>query len=126
MINFYTAGMSTEDMLVLLFIQMTPALIVYCGALKYCFPTKINWRTILLLSLSAYNLGWIFNTIIQYYFQDLLAIHNAFSIISQPLMMLILYLVFHRGERTFLIDLMLVTILVTLAADYSNISVSSY
>ncbi|MDT2600641.1 GHKL domain-containing protein [Enterococcus hulanensis] len=116
MINFYTAGMSTKEMLILLFFQMTPALIVYCGALKYCFPTKINWRTILLLSLSAYNLGWIFNTIIQYYFQDLLAIHNVFSIISQSLMMLILYLVFHRGERTFLIDLMLVTILATLAA----------
>ncbi|MGG5370356.1 GHKL domain-containing protein [Enterococcus sp. AZ196] len=109
MIYFYSEAMSKETMFITLFFQMTPALIVYTGTLKYLFPTKVSWRTILLLTLPTYNLGWIFNSIVDYYFHDVLAVHNIFSIICQAFMMLLLYLVFYRGERMFLIDFLLVT-----------------
>lgn len=109
MIYFYSEAMSTQKMLFTLFFQMTPALIVYTGILKYLFPTKISWKTMLLLALPTYNLGWIFNSLVQYYYQDVLQIHNIFSISCQAFMMLLLYLVFYRKVQMFQIDLLVIT-----------------
>ncbi|MEQ7196107.1 sensor histidine kinase [Enterococcus avium] len=116
MIYFYTQDMSTRTAVLTYLFQMTPSLIVYLATLKYCFPDKITKFSIGLTAISTYNLGWVFNNIIKYYYQDVLVIHNIFSIFCQTLMILILYLVFNRGNRLFLINLLLVTCFTILTA----------
>lgn len=116
MIYFYTEHMSTSSTILTYLFQTTPSLIVYLVTLKYCFPTKFSRYSVLLISIPAYNLGWIFNDIVRRYFQEILVIHNIFSIICQFVMVLILYIVFNRGERLFLVDLLIVTCFTILSA----------
>ncbi|GCF93805.1 hypothetical protein NRIC_16960 [Enterococcus florum] len=53
--------------------------------------------------------------IVQYSFQEVLTIHNNFSIVCQFAVMLILYVVFNRGDRLFLTNLLTVTCFAFLA-----------
>lgn len=116
MIYFYTQDMSTSTTVLTYLFQMTPSLIVYLVTLKYCFPDKITKFSVVLTALSAYNLGWVFNNIVNFYYSDVLAVHNVFSIVCQAAMILILYLVFNRGNRLFLNNLLLVTCFTILSA----------
>lgn len=108
--------MSTSITLLTYLFQMLPSLIVYLFSLNYCFPTKISRFSVILTIIPTLNLCWIFNNIVKYYFQEVLVIHNILSIICQFAMILILYLVFNRGDRIFLINLLIVTIFTILSA----------
>lgn len=116
MINFYTQDMSTRTAVLTYLFQLTPSIVVYLATLKYCFPDKITKFSIVLTALSTYNLGWVFKNIINFYYQDVLVIHNIFSIVCQTAMILILYLVFNRGNQLFLSNLLLVTSFTILSA----------
>lgn len=118
MIYFYTRDITIYQEIFLYLFQMAPSLIVYLGTLAYCFPDKINKFSLLLTTIAACNLGWIFKNIIQSYYPGVLAIHNIFNIFCQSAMILILYLVFNRGNRLFLCNLLLVTGFTILTAGF--------
>lgn len=117
MTYFYTNDLSTSQLALSYFMQITPSLIVYLTILKCCFPVKITKLSILLTIITAYNLGWVFNNIINMYYPNILVVHNIFSITAQSVVLLILYLVFNRGERLFLECLLFVTGIIILLAE---------
>lgn len=116
MIYFYTEPMSTGTLIFTYVFQMLPSLIVYLTTLKYCFQDKLPKFSIFLTAASIYILGWIFNHIIQKFYPDILVIHNTFNILCQSAMILLLYLVFNRGDRLFLNSLLFVTCSTILSA----------
>lgn len=111
MIYFYTELLSKSEMLFIFLFQTAPILITYLCMLNYCFPNKFNIQKTIIIILSSIIIGGIFSLIVQKFFQDVLVIHNILIIHYQFLMVIILYFVFHRGERLFLIDLLNATIL---------------
>lgn len=116
MISFYSNEMSRSVANLMLFFQMTPVLIVYMGILKYFFPKKFLWPSILLIAAPTYGLGWAYNITVQRYFQEVFIVDNVFVVVSQATMVLILYAVYNRGERIFFTNFMMVNFLLVLAA----------
>lgn len=117
MIYFYSELLTQKEMLLTYLLQSAPILIVYLSMLTYCFPNKFKNRIIVFIVLASIIFGDMFNIVIQNFFQDVLVIHNLLIIQYQFVMVMIFYFVFHRGERLFLINLLTMTLLVTLAAN---------
>ncbi len=116
MIYFYTQLYSQNMLYLIYFMQTLPALIVYLTAVKYGVSLKVSRSSIVLLALPPFFLGMVFNIIIQKYFQEVMVVHNIFTIQAQFIMLFIMYLIFYRGDLRLHFQLLVITILTILCA----------
>lgn len=116
MIYFYTELFSRNTALIIYFSQTLPALIVYLVAVKYSLSLQISRSFILLATLSPFLLGLVFNLLIRRYFQEVLVVHNIFSILAQFVMLCIVYMIFYRGNHWLHFQLLVITIITIFCA----------
>ncbi|WP_265455950.1 sensor histidine kinase [Enterococcus sp. HY326] len=110
MIYFYTQFFSTEINFLNYLVQTLPILITFYVTMRYFFPLEIPHRLLVITALPVLLVNGIFNGLIQYFFQEVMVIHNVLIIHCYFLMMILLYLIYHRGQLRFQLNLLLVTI----------------